>query len=109
MKVKYIQDQDFLFCYGEKNKPHPDKTSVVFIHGFSASKDQWLTCFKGLPSDLHMIALDMPGHGATTIPGPEVTPNTEYVRDRLNRFLDLVGFSGRKVHLVGSSLGGAVV
>ncbi|XP_005111054.1 monoacylglycerol lipase abhd6-A [Aplysia californica] len=55
-----------------------------------------------------MMALDLPGHGGSTIPGPEVKTDIEYVMGKLNKFLDLVGVSDRKVHIAGSSLGGAI-
>lgn len=56
-----------------------------------------------------MIALDLPGHGFTSKPGDDVEISLEFVVGSLSKFLDLVGLSDQKIHLVGSSMGGAIV
>uniref|UniRef100_A0A0B7ABT1 acylglycerol lipase n=1 Tax=Arion vulgaris TaxID=1028688 RepID=A0A0B7ABT1_9EUPU len=108
MKIKFVGDENFVFCYGEKNSARLDKTSIVFIHGFSSSKDQWVANFMTLPKDLHLIAVDLPGHGASSVPDMNVTLNLDYVVESLEKFFTLVGLTDKKVHIVGSSLGGAV-
>ncbi|BFZ04333.1 hypothetical protein BsWGS_07372 [Bradybaena similaris] len=110
MKIKYVGDENFVFCYGESRAtPRPDQTTIVFVHGFSSSKDQWITSFKGLPKDLHLIAVDLPGHGASSVPPDHVKLGLDFVVGTLSQFLDLVGLKDKKVHLIGSSLGGAIV
>ncbi|CAL1548087.1 unnamed protein product [Lymnaea stagnalis] len=109
MYIKYIGNEEFIFCYAERNAPQPNRTSLVFVHGFSSSKDQWIPCFRGLPKDLHLIALDLPGHGFSSKPGDDVEIGLEFVVGSLKKFLDLVGLSNQKIHLVGSSMGGAIV
>ncbi|GFR71286.1 monoacylglycerol lipase ABHD6-like [Elysia marginata] len=108
VEIKFIGDQDHVFCYGEKNKPHPNKTSIVFLHGFTSSKDQWVPIIKRLPADIHMIALDLPGHGDSSRPGEDSDVSFDRAVDLINVFLGLVNLGGRKVHIVGSSLGGAI-
>ena len=46
MKVKFIGDEDSVFCYGERGQKSKDRPSILFIHGYTGSKDQWLTGFK---------------------------------------------------------------
>ena len=47
MKIKYVKDdKNFTFCYAEKNRYQSGKTSVVLVHGFTSSKDQWIAMFK---------------------------------------------------------------
>nr|KAI8753856.1 monoacylglycerol lipase ABHD6-like [Biomphalaria glabrata] len=46
MKINYVGDEEMIFCYGERNRPQANKPSIVFVHGFSSSKDQWISCFK---------------------------------------------------------------
>ncbi|KAK6968745.1 monoacylglycerol lipase abhd6-B, partial [Biomphalaria glabrata] len=46
LKTKYVSDGQVTFCYGEKNKPRPDKPSLVFIHGFTANKESWSQSIK---------------------------------------------------------------
>ncbi|XP_059147198.1 monoacylglycerol lipase ABHD6-like [Physella acuta] len=108
MKIKFVKHSGGTLCYAEKNVPQPDKLSIVFVHGFSSSKDQWIPCFKGLPKDLHMLALDLPGHGASSTPDEDIELGLEYVVETLNTFLKLVGLENKQIHLVGSSLGGAI-
>ncbi|KAH9512570.1 Alpha beta hydrolase [Bulinus truncatus] len=109
MKTKFIGDEEMIFCYGERNSPQPGKPSLVFVHGFSSSKDQWISCFNGLPKDLHMIAVDLPGHGFSSRPADDIELGLEYAVVTFNKFLQLVGLYDQKLHLVGSSLGGAIV
>ncbi|KAK0058859.1 monoacylglycerol lipase ABHD6, partial [Biomphalaria pfeifferi] len=46
MKINYVGDEEMIFCYGERHRPQANKPSIVFVHGFSSSKDQWISCFK---------------------------------------------------------------
>lgn len=41
------------------------KHSLLFVHGFSNSKEIFLDTLAWLPRDLHVIAVDLPGHGET--------------------------------------------
>jgi pimeloyl-ACP methyl ester carboxylesterase len=36
---------------------------LLFLHGFGADLDSWVSVVRYLPSDFHFICLDMPGHG----------------------------------------------
>ena len=46
MQVKFIGDEDYVFCYGERGQKSPDRSSILLIHGFTSSKDQWNSAFK---------------------------------------------------------------
>ena len=52
------------FSYIERGKPSC-KSSYVFIHGYSNSKDIFLDVVAWLPRNVHVVALDLPGHGET--------------------------------------------
>ncbi|KAI8749313.1 monoacylglycerol lipase abhd6-B, partial [Biomphalaria glabrata] len=108
LKTKYVSDGQVTFCYGEKNKPRSDKPSLVFIHGFTANKESWSQSIKLLPKDLHIIAVDLLGHGHSSVPGEEVELSMDYMMDTFHRFLELAGLSSVKVHLIGISLGGNI-
>lgn len=57
---------DFQFSYMERGIPSATNQSIVLIHGFSASKDVWCNMSYALPNTMHIIAVDLPGHGKTT-------------------------------------------
>ncbi|GFO06718.1 monoacylglycerol lipase abhd6-like [Plakobranchus ocellatus] len=108
MTIKFVGNEEKVFCYGEKNKQQPNKASIVFLHGFTSSKDQWISCFNRLPADIHMIAVDLPGHGDSSRPDEDGDLSFDRAAELVNEFLHLVNLDGKKVHLVGSSLGGAI-
>lgn len=108
VEIKFVGNQDRVFCYGEKNRPQANKASFLFLHGFTSSKDQWVPIMRRLPANLHMIALDLPGHGDSSKPEEDSNMSFESAVDHVNLFLELANLEGRKVHVVGSSLGGAI-
>lgn len=109
MQVKFIGDADSIFCYAEKGKKRPDKSSILFIHGYTASKDQWISSFKNLPSDYHLIALDMPGHGASSTPPDNQDLSINFAMTTVKKFAGMVGLTEKPFHIVGASLGGCIV
>ena len=59
MQVKFIGDGDYVFCYGERGQRSPHRSSILLVHGFTSSKDQWNTAFKvgTLPVFVHSVTL----------------------------------------------------
>ncbi|XP_046575272.1 monoacylglycerol lipase ABHD6-like [Haliotis rubra] len=108
MQVKFVGDDSFMFCYGERGTRWKDKSSILLIHGFTASKDQWLALFKKLPKDLHLIAVDLPGHGSTSTPKDEDDVSLSSLVDLLHKFVNLSGLAEQPFHVVGTSLGGVI-
>ena len=76
--------------------------TIVFLHGGGLSGRQWQPQIEGLP-DQHLLIPDLPEQGRT--PGPFD------LQDATNGIADIVRnrAHGGKAHLVGLSLGGAVV
>ena len=79
-------------------------TPVLFIHGFGGDLDNWLFNIDALGEDLPVIALDLPGHGQSTVklPGASIAALADFVA----RFLDVIDVE--RVHAVGHSMGGAI-
>ena len=48
---------------GHKSK---DRHSIVFIHGFSATKESFTDVSKFLSMRYHIVSVDLPGHGMTS-------------------------------------------
>jgi pyruvate dehydrogenase E2 component (dihydrolipoamide acetyltransferase) len=87
---------------GPEDAPDP----VVLVHGYGGDKNSWLFVQQPLAEEgRRAIALDLPGHGASTkdVGDGSLQALTECVTG----FLDAVGIG--RAHLVGHSLGGAVV
>ena len=77
--------------------------SVVFIHGSGGDREDWRAQLDGLSDVANVIALELPGHGASDPPGEAtVEAYAQWVAD----FVDALGL--QKVVLVGCSLGSAI-
>lgn len=77
---------------------------VLFIHGFGGDLDNWLFNIDAVGEKSPVIALDLPGHGQSTVrlPGTSIGALAGFVA----RFLDVLEVE--RVHLVGHSMGGAI-
>jgi pyruvate dehydrogenase E2 component (dihydrolipoyllysine-residue acetyltransferase) len=78
---------------------------VVFVHGYGGDKNSWLFVQEPIAADRVTYALDLPGHGASSKDVGDGTIQT--LARAVLGFLDAVGVN--RVHLVGHSMGGAVV
>lgn len=79
--------------------------TVVLVHGFGGDKNSWLFVQQPLAERYTVYALDLPGHGGSSKDVDDGGLDT-LVASVLG-FLDAVGIDS--AHLVGHSLGGAVV
>ncbi|XP_057312779.1 monoacylglycerol lipase ABHD6-like [Hydractinia symbiolongicarpus] len=98
-------DSTFTFSYIERGTPHPKTPTILFVHGFSSSKESFLQTINHLPRTYHIIAFDLPGHGETTLKEDDSCDIMHFVR-YIKKFADAVGISKSKFHMVGVSLGG---
>jgi len=78
--------------------------TLLFVHGYTGNKDMWNRLATRIPSQYRLIALDLLGHGNT-----DNAPDNRYLlmqqAELLNQFLRTLNLD--RVHLVGSSMGGA--
>ncbi|MCE3550217.1 acetoin dehydrogenase dihydrolipoyllysine-residue acetyltransferase subunit [Pseudonocardia sp. RS11V-5] len=82
-----------------------EATPVVLVHGYGGDKNSWLFVQQPLSEGRPVHALDLPGHGAST---KDVGDGSlQFLVDTVLGFLDALGVE--RAHLVGHSLGGAVV
>jgi pyruvate dehydrogenase E2 component (dihydrolipoamide acetyltransferase) len=82
-----------------------DATPIVMVHGFAGELLTWAANQGPLSARRPVFALDLPGHGGSSKDlGPGGIPG---LAEALLAFLDAVGII--RAHLVGHSLGGAVV
>ena len=79
---------------------HP---TVLFLHGFMGSANDWTDVMAGLGQDYHSLAVDLPGHGSSTGLSEET-----YTMDGASQALvDLLDERGvERCAVVGYSMGG---
>lgn len=82
-----------------------DGPTIVLLHGFASEKDAWTRFIRHLPGDYRVIALDLPGHGASSKRAEE-TYDVPYLVARLAAGFDAMGLE--RFHIAGNSLGGMV-
>jgi pimeloyl-ACP methyl ester carboxylesterase len=91
-----------LLSYASDGKP--DAPTLVLLHGVGTTSWMWRRLVADLAGELHVVSVDLPGHGASA-----QTPWTS-MADTAFRVAEVVGqvAGGDRVHLVGLSLGGYV-
>lgn len=88
--------------YRSWGEPRPGGTSLMLFHGFAGDAQTWAALASALArGGAHVLAPDLPGHGATDIPADTLDAMT-------STLAGLLRAGGRPVHLVGHSLGGAL-
>jgi len=78
--------------------------TVLLVHGFAADKSTWLWFARALTERYHVIAVDLPGFGASDRPHGSYDVGTQ--TERLAAFVDALGI--RRLHLAGHSMGGHI-
>ncbi|KAJ8257937.1 hypothetical protein GJAV_G00191340 [Gymnothorax javanicus] len=106
LQVRYADCGGYRFCYSSRGKPGL-RPSILMLHGFSSNKDGWLSLVKFLPKHLHLLCLDIPGHGGTTRTSTDDYSVPGQVR-RIHQFVESVRLNKKPFHLMGSSLGGSL-
>lgn len=76
---------------------------VVLVHGFGADLNGWRPLLAGLALDRPVLAIDLPGHGASPLSG---VPTLDLLADAVAETIAAEGLAS--VDLVGHSLGAAV-
>ncbi len=103
IKRKRIRIGDISISYLIREGTHPENT-VLFIHGFPFNKNIWLSQLSALPPHLTGIAIDVRGHGNSTI-GHGFFSIDVFAKDLLV-FMRKMGIE--KAVLCGVSMGGYI-
>lgn len=103
--VKTAPAKDVTLTYMERTSSVENAETLVLVHGFSASKDNWLRFAKALDEKYHVIIIDLAGHGDSD---QELTIDYNLVAqaERLDAFFS--GLNINSFHIVGNSMGGAI-
>lgn len=104
LETKTLKVEDFNFAYSEGGVQ--GAPTVLLVHGFSGSRDNWNRIAHKLTKKYHVIALDLPGHGDTVAPA-----SFEYTLANLSevvrKFVTAKGIQ-KDLHIAGHSLGGGI-
>lgn len=89
----------------ERGTPSAESPTVVLIHGFAAMKENWALWLQRLPRHWHLLVPDLPGFGES-----DYCSGACYrYETQARRLADwLAGYDTGNLHLVGSSMGGAI-
>lgn len=82
-----------------------DGETIVMVHGFGASKDNWTRLAAELTDEYNVYAVDLPGHGDSSKPldlGYRFEDQVSYLAKILK------ALSIEKTHIMGNSMGGAI-
>jgi abhydrolase domain-containing protein 6 len=96
---KSVQVGDHRIVYSEGGKGE----TVLLLHGFGASADNWNRFAGRLGKKYHVIAPDLPGWGQSTRLEAESYGYAKQV-ERLHQFITQLGLA--RFHVVGHSMGG---
>jgi len=100
---KSLQVGDHQIYYSEGGR---GEETVVMVHGFSASADNWNRMAARIGKRYRVVAPDLPAWGESTrIDSASYSYPIQV--ERLHQFLDQVGL--RRFHLIGQSMGGGIV
>lgn len=103
-----MEKKSIILNFGEivylENDVKSDIT-IVLIHGFGGSKDNWISMIAEWNDRYHVIALDLPGHGESVS-----TKTLDYTTTHQAQMLDtfLKAKKLKHFHLIGHSMGGAI-
>lgn len=102
LNLKQINVGDLNIHYYEGG-PSSAQT-ILMVHGFAANKDNWLRFARHFTQDYQVIALDLPGFGASSRPTGSYDVGTQ--TERLASIIDALGI--KQLHLIGNSMGGHI-
>jgi pimeloyl-ACP methyl ester carboxylesterase len=96
------------WVYAEREAARPDAPTLVMVHGFTGSKENWYPMAARLGGHYRLIVPDLPGWGASERkPGEDYGFNAQSAR--LAEFVEKIRRPGSAVVLLGHSMGGGIV
>src|SRR5665213_2781613 len=79
---------------------------LVLIHGIGSLWQMWEPVLDGLVAHRDVIALDLPGFGASPMPPPGTPPGIDSLITLVQEFLSELGIE--RPHVAGNSMGGLI-
>ena len=102
--AKKIEANEMTIAFLESNTDKRRPT-VVMLHGFAASKENWIRFARHLTDQFHVVAIDLPGHGESI-----KDPGLSYdIDDQVAYLIPIFEqMDLQRFHMVGNSMGGAI-
>jgi pimeloyl-ACP methyl ester carboxylesterase len=100
VKVAARLDASFEIAFERQGAGEP----LLLVHGTGLSRQAWDPVVDLLSDRHELLLVDLPGHGASPPPPPEIQPTPPGYAVALAALLDELGFA--TVHVVGNSVGG---
>ena len=101
LTIKSVNIPDFKIVYAEGGAGD----TIIMLHGFTGSKDNWLWFAKSFTPNYRVIIPDIPGFGDSSKP-QDAKYNIMSQVERLNLFVKELKLT--KFHIVGNSMGGDI-
>jgi len=102
LKSQMLGDAQFFYLEGPKQT---GQQSIVLLHGFGASKENWVRFASHLTQRYHVVALDLAGHGEN----PRDMSKTYGFNNQVEFVRQMVEALGiARFYLAGNSMGGAI-
>lgn len=83
----------------------PQRPTVILVHGYPSTKEMWEQVMTSLGERFHVVAYDVRGAGASTVPRSRAAYDFDRLADDFAAVVDAVA-PGKRVHLVGHDWGG---
>jgi 2-succinyl-6-hydroxy-2,4-cyclohexadiene-1-carboxylate synthase len=91
--------------YFESNRIlNPSAISILFLHGFTGSSNDWNDIINLLPAEVQVVTIDLIGHGKSDSPKLSLQYSSEAMSAQINSIIENLNLE--KVILVGYSMGG---
>lgn len=98
---------DHRWAYDEREAKGPDAPTVVMVHGFTGSKENWYPLAERLGGRYRLVIPDLPGWGESQrVEGADYGFHAQAAR--LAKFLRQVRRDGSPIVLLGHSMGGGI-
>ena len=83
-----------------------DNPTLIFLHGFLGSSNDWIETINLLKNDFNCIAIDLPGHGDSVTISSPLTNGFNHCHQLIKDVIDELGIT--QYVLIGYSLGGRI-
>jgi len=101
----YLQRADIsLFVKKNFRKADAQKSTLLFLHGFAGSSEDWNEIFKFLGKNYNLVALDLPGFGKSSKPANPRYYKLTFLIDCIDALVTHLGLD--TIVLCGYSMGG---
>jgi 3-oxoadipate enol-lactonase len=104
-KFKASDGLTIAYALDDYTDPWRPADTVILVHAAMGSSRRFYAWVPHLARDFRVVRIDMRGHGATDVPGPDQLDQTRIVKDVVE-LADHVG--AKRFHIAGSSAGAIV-